>query len=104
MSDMSEESMDLFAEPVSASSGADGAVRPFEPLARRMRPRNFQEFIGQWDTVGQGRFLRTAGGAVCQRRAGQGVWRPGLPRRDGLLFYAQGGLNSPRSIVENRNI
>lgn len=58
MNDMSEESMDLFAEPVSASGGADGAVRAFEPLARRMRPRNFQEFIGQWDTVGQGRFLR----------------------------------------------
>jgi putative ATPase len=53
---MAEEGMDLFAMPASADwskndmskvdqSNVDmstmGAARPFEPLAQRMRPRNF---------------------------------------------------------------
>lgn len=52
-----EEGMDLFAaaEPSKKDSGA---VRFFEPLAQRMRPRTFAEFIGQQEAVGQGRFLR----------------------------------------------
>ena len=73
MRDMADEGMDLFAMPAAADwSGNDrstvdkstadkstlGAARPFEPLAQRMRPRNFEEFIGQQEAVGAGRFLR----------------------------------------------
>ncbi|MBQ1868523.1 MAG: replication-associated recombination protein A [Selenomonas sp.] len=67
---MADEGMDLFAMPVDQSKNdmsndrsnidlsAGGAARAFEPLAQRMRPRNFQEFIGQQEAVGSGRFLR----------------------------------------------
>ncbi len=66
--DNDKESFDLFAMP-SAGSGnvgkagaksqaQSGALRTFEPLARRMRPRNFDEFIGQQEAVGRGHFLR----------------------------------------------
>lgn len=68
---MADEDMDLFAmsfdkaptdkskgNPSSFDLSTGGAVRPFEPLAQRMRPRNFQEFIGQQEAVGAGRFLR----------------------------------------------
>ena len=67
---MADEGMDLFAMPVDQSKNdmsndrsnidlsAGGAARAFEPLAQRMRPRNFQEFIGQQEAVGAGRFLR----------------------------------------------
>lgn len=46
------ESMDLFA------AAEEGASRRFEPLAERMRPRTFEEFVGQREAVGAGRFLR----------------------------------------------
>lgn len=46
-----DESLDLF-------SAANNNIRSFEPLAKRMRPRNFTEFIGQQETVGSGHFLR----------------------------------------------
>lgn len=49
------EDMDLFSAAADAASG--GAAR-FEPLAQRMRPRTFEEFVGQQDAVGAGRFLR----------------------------------------------
>lgn len=45
------ESMDLF-------SATKETGRKFEPLAQRMRPRNFAEFIGQQSEVGAGKFLR----------------------------------------------
>lgn len=45
------ESMDLF-------SATKDTGRKFEPLAQRMRPRNFAEFIGQQSEVGVGKFLR----------------------------------------------
>lgn len=45
------ESMDLF-------SATKDTGRKFEPLAQRMRPRNFAEFIGQQSEVGAGKFLR----------------------------------------------
>ena len=45
------ESMDLF-------SATKDIGRKFEPLAQRMRPRNFAEFIGQQSEVGAGKFLR----------------------------------------------
>lgn len=45
------ESMDLF-------SATKETGRQFEPLAQRMRPRNFAEFIGQQSEVGVGKFLR----------------------------------------------
>lgn len=45
------ESMDLF-------SATKETGRQFEPLAQRMRPRNFAEFIGQQSEVGAGKFLR----------------------------------------------
>ena len=44
--------MDLFADQLSALS------QKAEPLALRMRPRTLDEFIGQTELVGQGRFLR----------------------------------------------
>lgn len=51
--------MDLFAAADSSATGSTyGSARPFEPLARRMRPRNFKEFIGQQEAVGSGHFLR----------------------------------------------
>ncbi len=44
--------MDLF-------SGAEqSSAHRYEPLAVRMRPRNFDEFIGQESAVGKGRYLR----------------------------------------------
>ncbi len=46
------EDLDLFS--AAGSSGAD----KFEPLAQRMRPRNFDELVGQEEVVGKGRFLR----------------------------------------------
>ena len=44
--------MDLFS--AAAAQTASG----YEPLAQRMRPRNFAEFIGQEDVVGEGKYLR----------------------------------------------
>lgn len=52
---MAAESLDLFAVAAEQNSGA---TRAFEPLAQRMRPRNFTEFIGQREAVGSGHFLR----------------------------------------------
>ena len=46
------DTMDLFSAAASSSS------RRYEPLAQRMRPRNFREFIGQQEAVGEGRYLR----------------------------------------------
>lgn len=48
------ESLDLF----SAAAEASGAAKSFEPLAQRMRPKNFDELLGQEEVVGKGRFLR----------------------------------------------
>lgn len=48
------ESMDLFA----AAAESSGAARRFEPLAQRMRPKNFDELLGQEEVVGRGKFLR----------------------------------------------
>lgn len=44
--------MDLFADLTSPKPGFH------EPLALRMRPRSLDEFVGQADLVGEGRFLR----------------------------------------------
>ena len=44
--------MDLF------SAAAEQAAPGYEPLAQRMRPRNFTEFIGQQEVVGEGKYLR----------------------------------------------
>ena len=59
---MMAESLDLFAaadENSSAgNSGNIGRNAVFEPLARRMRPLTFDEFAGQQDIIGPGRFLR----------------------------------------------
>ena len=49
------EDIDLFA---AAADASDGGASRFAPLAQRMRPRTFQEFIGQQEAVGPGRFLR----------------------------------------------
>jgi len=46
--------MDLF------SMSRESNRKKAEPLAARMRPRNFQEFVGQEHIVGQGRLLRRA--------------------------------------------
>ena len=65
------ENMDLFA---AAEEKAEGSK--FEPLAQRMRPRNFDDFIGQQEAVGRGRFLR------------QMIERDQLPS---LIFYGPPG-------------
>ncbi|MBR2143812.1 MAG: replication-associated recombination protein A [Anaerovibrio sp.] len=44
--------MDLFAEAEKKD------LWSYEPLAQRMRPRNFDEFIGQEEAVGKGKYLR----------------------------------------------
>ncbi|MBP3231060.1 MAG: replication-associated recombination protein A [Anaerovibrio sp.] len=44
--------MDLFAEAEKKD------LWVYEPLAQRMRPRNFDEFIGQEEAVGKGKYLR----------------------------------------------
>lgn len=44
--------MDLFAAADSSEK------KNYEPLAQRMRPRNFDEFIGQEEAVGKGKYLR----------------------------------------------
>lgn len=52
-----DEGMNLF-EAAAESNVDEGGLHRFEPLAQRMRPRTFEEFIGQQGAVGQGRFLR----------------------------------------------
>ena len=53
------EEMDLFAAAAqSPNSTGSGSAARFAPLAQRMRPRNFNEFVGQQEAVGGGRFLR----------------------------------------------
>jgi len=51
------DAMDLFSS-AAAREAADPARRHYEPLAVRMRPRDFAEFIGQEAAVGPGRYLR----------------------------------------------
>src|SRR5512142_848640 len=48
------ETGDLFPEPEARGRAARA------PLAERMRPRSFDEFVGQQDVIGPGRPLRTA--------------------------------------------
>ena len=52
------EDYDLFAAAAHNPGADTGSTRRFEPLAQRMRPRNFQEFVGQQQAVGAGKFLR----------------------------------------------
>lgn len=52
------EDYDLFAAAAHNPGADTGSMRRFEPLAQRMRPRNFQEFVGQQQAVGAGKFLR----------------------------------------------
>ena len=53
------EELDLFAAAAQNSpNGGSGSAGRFAPLAQRMRPRNFNEFVGQQEAVGGGRFLR----------------------------------------------
>ncbi len=48
--------LDLFAEAMTQEE--KHSKNKYEPLAQRMRPRNFQEFIGQEEAMGEGRYLR----------------------------------------------
>ncbi len=48
--------LDLFAEAMAKEEKQ--SKNKYEPLAQRMRPRNFQEFIGQEESMGEGRYLR----------------------------------------------
>ncbi|MCR5757155.1 MAG: replication-associated recombination protein A [Selenomonas sp.] len=52
------EELDLFAAASQQQAGSGSSIPRFSPLAQRMRPRNFQEFVGQQEAVGGGRFLR----------------------------------------------
>lgn len=47
---------DLFSEAAAREEGRNRAK--YEPLAQRMRPRNFDEFVGQEDIMGRGKYLR----------------------------------------------
>ncbi|MGM9539370.1 MAG: replication-associated recombination protein A [Anaerovibrio sp.] len=47
---------DLFSEAAAQEESRNQAK--YEPLAQRMRPRNFAEFIGQEEAMGEGRYLR----------------------------------------------
>ncbi len=51
------ESMDLF-ENAAQHAEENCGINSAKPLAVRMRPQNFDEFVGQDDSVGKGRFLR----------------------------------------------
>lgn len=55
---MSQPPLDLFAQPAEPDSERPGTSRT--PLADRMRPRNFDEFVGQAELVGAGKVLRRA--------------------------------------------
>ena len=57
MKEQHDEGLNLF-EAAAESGTADGGLHRFEPLAQRMRPRTFEEFVGQQEAVGAGRFLR----------------------------------------------
>ena len=57
MKEQHDEGLNLF-EAAAESGMADGGLHRFEPLAQRMRPRTFEEFVGQQEAVGAGRFLR----------------------------------------------
>lgn len=48
--------LDLFAAAEAEETNRNKSK--YEPLAQRMRPRNFAEFIGQKEIMGQGRYLR----------------------------------------------
>ena len=51
---------DLFSVSANHDSKTGQTKRPRAPLAERMRPRTFDEFIGQESIVGHGRLLRRA--------------------------------------------
>src|SRR6266849_5198347 len=53
---------DLFeqAAPVKAEAQGESAVRPHQPLAARMRPRDLNEFAGQPHILAPGQLLRRA--------------------------------------------
>ena len=51
-----EMGFDLFSEAVAKEESRSQSK--YEPLAQRMRPRNFDEFIGQEEAMGRGRYLR----------------------------------------------
>lgn len=51
-----EMGFDLFSE--AAAREESRSQSKYEPLAQRMRPRNFAEFIGQEEAMGEGRYLR----------------------------------------------
>ena len=53
-----DEGMNLFEAAAESGEENGGAMHRFEPLAQRMRPRTFEEFVGQESAVGPGRFLR----------------------------------------------
>ena len=48
---------DLFSAAANNPGQTAGQAQRFEPLAQRMRPRNFAEFVGQSQAVGPGKFL-----------------------------------------------
>ena len=53
------ETLDLFSASLPENnSNTDDDLIDYSPLASRMRPRNFNEYIGQEQILGKGRFLR----------------------------------------------
>lgn len=58
-----QENLDLFSAAISDDNGdneskGNSSGKDYSPLAVRMRPCNFDEFIGQEHILGKGRFLR----------------------------------------------
>lgn len=50
--------MDMGFDLFAAAAESESSKGKYEPLAQRMRPRSFQEFMGQQEAVGQGKYLR----------------------------------------------
>ena len=76
----------LVAPPLPAAAPGPGPAKPTRmnepPLAARMRPRSFDEFVGQGHLVGRGQRPRQARwrAATCRRSSCGGRPAPGRPR------------------------
>ena len=53
------ETLDLFSASLPENNTAENnELVNYSPLAARMRPRNFDEYVGQEQILGKGKFLR----------------------------------------------
>ena len=70
----------------------DTANTDNQPLAARMRPRNFDEFVGQQHLVGEGKVLRNLIEKTVVRRHGGSAMADelGLPVSEGNIMLPCG--------------